>query len=122
MSEKEAQAAILEWLSLQPFVVAWRNNTTGIYDPHELVFRKSKSKFARNGVSDILGSWRGRFLAIEVKAPKKRPSETQTKFITDIRKSGGLACVACSIDDVINYLTLEGVLNKTSWVAYGLSI
>jgi Holliday junction resolvase len=56
------------------------------------------------GVSDIIGIYKGRYLAIEVKAPKKEPSENQRAFIDRVNHEGGLAFVARSVDDVITGL------------------
>lgn len=63
------------------------------------------------GIPDILGilpagvaGGPGRFLAIEVKTDKGRVSPDQEKFMELINRSGGLAFVARSVDDVIDTL------------------
>lgn len=63
--------------------------------------RINKSKYLRNGISDILGVWNGRMLAIEVKAPGNKPSSDQTEFINAVNASGGIAFVAYSLEQVI---------------------
>lgn len=53
------------------------------------------------GSSDIIG-WHketGRFVAIEVKIPGKTPTDTQLNFIKQVKKAGGLAGVAYSVED-----------------------
>jgi len=102
VSEKSVENIILEYLSILPSTFAWKNNSTGIYDPKRGVFRKSKNKFAINGVSDILGIHNGRALAIEVKAPSDKigASQDQQKFIDRILREGGIAGVARSVSDV----------------------
>lgn len=102
VSEKSVETIILKYLSILPATFAWKNNSTGIFDPKRGVFRKSKNQYAINGVSDILGIHNGRLLAIEVKAPddKKGASEDQQKFIDRVIKEGGIAGVARSVADV----------------------
>lgn len=59
------------------------------------------------GVSDILGIYKGRFLAIEVKTERGKLSPAQERFIQNINDNGGIAFVARSIDDVENNLHLK---------------
>jgi len=58
------------------------------------------------GVPDIVGCWKGRMIGIEVKAPRGHLSPDQVRFIEAINRSGGLAFVARSLDDVIENLEL----------------
>ena len=60
------------------------------------------------GISDILGIWEGKFLAIEVKTKIGRVSTHQVKFIDSVNNAGGLAFVARSVDDVIDKLGVRG--------------
>jgi hypothetical protein len=60
------------------------------------------------GVSDILGVWKGRLLAIEVKRPGGKVSDEQQAFIDRVNKLGGIAFVARSVDDVIRGLGVQG--------------
>lgn len=104
-SEKTIENAILEYLRGRG-VFCWKNQSTGIYDPRKRSFRKP-SKFHLNGVSDILGIFDGKFLAIEVKRllPKKTyPSPAQRDFIASVKEQGGVAFVARSVEDVLKYL------------------
>jgi penicillin-binding protein-related factor A (putative recombinase) len=110
-TEKDIEKSILRFLEFTPNCFAWKNNTTGIYDPTKKVFRKSRNKYAINGVSDILGVYHGRFLAIEVKRPsnKERP-EHQKTFIDLINRHGGIAFFATSVEEVkrqLEKLTIE---------------
>jgi hypothetical protein len=57
-------------------------------------------KLLKTGIADILGVFRGRMLAIEVKAPGEKPSDKQEEFIADVNRHGGIAFVAKSVDDV----------------------
>ncbi len=59
------------------------------------------------GISDILGCYQGRFLAIEVKKPGGRVSPDQETFIARVNEEGGIAFVAWSVDDVVKQLNLQ---------------
>lgn len=62
---------------------------------------------ATPGVPDIIGIHQGRFVGIEVKAPNGKPSVQQSRFLDEIRKQGGIAILAYSVDDVIQGLGVE---------------
>lgn len=106
MTEKQIENDILQWLNLQPDIVAWKNNSMGVFDPVKGVFRKPVNPYLRNGVSDILGVFRRRglgiFLALEVKTEKTRnnASVEQIYFIQDVVKYGGIASIVWNIDQV----------------------
>lgn len=54
------------------------------------------------GGSDLIGWTRdGRFAAVEVKTPTGRVSAEQKAFIDAVNRSGGIAGVARSVEDVI---------------------
>jgi hypothetical protein len=59
------------------------------------------------GISDILGCYKGRLLAIEVKAGKGKLSDHQKKFLDRVQAEGGIAIVAYSVDAVIGQLGLQ---------------
>lgn len=107
-------------------IFAWKNQSTGTFDPRKGVFRKSRNTHHINGVSDILGIIDGKFLAIEVKKPyvskktmqfkyrtqeelEKLASEDQVKFINKVKSQGGIAFYADSIDIVEDQFLLFGV-------------
>lgn len=89
---------ICHWLSLRKCLF-W------IQQAGKIPGRINRSKFLRNGISDILGVWEGKMLAIEVKVPGKKPSPEQVQFIDDVNAAGGIAFVATSIEDVVRELT-----------------
>jgi len=62
---------------------------------------------AYKGVSDILGFYKKRFLAIEVKSPNGRLSEHQKRFLAQVENNGGITIVAYSVEDVINGLKFK---------------
>ena len=70
------------------------------------------------GIADILGIYKGKFLAIEVKREGWEPPEPtnikaykhfceQRDFLNAIRDNGGYAFFAQSVDDVIDRLGLQ---------------
>ncbi len=61
------------------------------------------------GVSDILGCFEGKLLAIEVKVPGRYLTSDQVIFIDNVNTAGGIGFVAYSVEDVIEKLGIEGV-------------
>ena len=56
--------------------------------------------YAKAGVSDIIACIKGRFVAIEVKRPGKKPTQLQVNFIKAVNTVGGLGFWADSLDEV----------------------
>lgn len=102
--EAQIKNLILDWLFLQPSCFVWQNDSVGIYDSVNKTFRKRNSKYCINGVSDILGIWRGKPLAIEVKSKTGVLSENQKNFLIRFKASGGIGFMARSLDDVTHNL------------------
>jgi Holliday junction resolvase len=71
-------------------------------------FKHWSGPMSMKGIADILGCYQGRFLAIEVKTLTGRLSPAQEQFLERVRKAGGLAFVARSIDDAIDALGVRG--------------
>ena len=73
-------------------------------------FKHWSGPMSRKGVSDILGVLpTGQMIAVEVKRPGGRPTKEQIIFIEDIRRCGGLAFVADSVDIVRTELQGLGI-------------
>lgn len=102
--EKILENAILRYL-LGRGVMAWKVKSVGTYDPSLGRFRKS-SPLYRLGVSDILGIYGGRPLAIEVKTATGRLTDKQESFIKDFVEHGGRALVARSVEHVVKFLEI----------------
>ena len=122
MKESEIENAILDYLNILKDAFFWKNPASGFFDGKKM--RRHKSKYAINGVSDILGIYRGRFVALEIKTPveykyflnhgerlKKSPyiyCKTkkdqrlwrQVHFIENIKSLGGHGDFVSSIDNV----------------------
>lgn len=57
------------------------------------------------GSSDIIGiAPDGRFLAVEVKTPKGRPTKEQLRFIEAVRNAGGIAGIARSPQEALDLI------------------
>lgn len=101
-------AACLEFLHYAG-VTAWRNNSGAVKYKNA----SGASRFLRYGKvgsADIIG-WMpdGRFLGVECKTSTGRLSETQKVWLAELRKSGGVAVVARSVDDLIEAMSAEGI-------------
>lgn len=92
--EQLIKRQIMDWLNAQPRCYVRVLQIGGIRG------RSNSSK----GMSDILGLWNGRGLAIEVKAKGGRMSKEQVEFLEAWNESGGIAIVAYSLEDVIQRL------------------
>ncbi len=59
------------------------------------------SPYVRKGASDIFGIFlQGKFLAIEVKRPKKELTVNQKQFIDEVNAAGGVAFKSCSLEEL----------------------
>lgn len=58
---------------------------------HWWYFMPKANQFGTNGIPDFICLRDGRFLAIEAKYSKNRPSELQKDRMEEIRRNGGLA-------------------------------
>lgn len=96
--ESDNLSAIMEYLQWNK-IFAFRVNNTPVFDPARKVFRKM-GKFTPKGVADILGIYKGKPLAIEVKASKGVVSSDQKDFLREFTQNGGIAIVATSPQEV----------------------
>ena len=51
------------------------------------------AQYTKTGIPDLLVCYKGKFIAIEVKAENGKPSELQLHHIEQIRKAGGVAYI-----------------------------
>lgn len=70
-------------------------------------FKHFGGPLAPKGISDLIGCHEGKFIALEVKRPGGKPSPEQMQFIADVQRSGGIAGVVYSVEDVIELLGLK---------------
>ena len=84
--ESAITAKIQKWLKSQP---SWWG------------FKVMGGAQQKRGVPDIVGCWRGAFVAFEVKRPQVgRVSDLQKHIIEQINEVGGRAFVVYSVEDV----------------------
>ena len=55
------------------------------------------------GISDILGIYKGRFLAVEVKRPGQHPTKKQLNFLERVHREGGLAVCVHSWEELAKF-------------------
>ena len=97
LRESEIRDMIMAYLD-QRRIFAWRD-----YQPN--VIGKSNRGPRTYGVADILGIYRGRPLAIEVKTTKGDLSIRQFNWLEKFREAGGIVIVATSVEEVHRHLT-----------------
>lgn len=101
MSETALVAACMTVLHCRGCVI-WRQNQGGV--SAEYKGRKRFIQFTRGqkGVSDIIGLLPGgRFLAVEAKVGRNKPTEDQAAFLAKVNAAGGLGIVVYSVDELI---------------------
>lgn len=89
--EKDIQKRILERLAFVRDGFFWRENAGMTVSEYKGKKRVWRSGFA--GIADVIGVYRGIFVAIEVKRPGKKPTELQSAFLDKVRQKGGIAFV-----------------------------
>ena len=88
---------VLAYLRLRG-VMAWRNNTTGVYDTVRKVFR---TFHGRKGVSDVMGVLPGgKIICVECKSGTGKLTKEQAAFIDEINAAGGLAFCTKDVREV----------------------
>jgi hypothetical protein len=95
LSEKQIETEILFRLNQIKDCYAWKNHTTGIFDPRRGVFRKLGG-YAIKGVSDIIGIYKGKMLCLEVKSATGKLRPEQQKFLERMKDLGAITGVVRS--------------------------
>lgn len=111
--ETKIQNSILLALSKAGCLV-FRNETSGAWvgkilhqDGQQVTLTDARMiRFGlTKGSSDIVGiAPDGRFLAVEVKTPKGRPTKEQLRFIEAVKNAGGIAGIARSVEDALDLI------------------
>lgn len=114
MSEKQLQRAICEALNYSG-ALCWITNAGMARSTYRLKTGRMRGQlksymihFGPAGMSDIIGVYKGRFLAVEVKLPERRGTVTdiQGNFIHNIRDYGGLAGVATNVEEALEIINI----------------
>jgi hypothetical protein len=74
-------------------------NNEGFYDTTIKRFR-TRNNGSLRGVADLLGIWKSKPLAIEVKTKTGELSEYQILFLKRFKEKGGIAIKATSLEDL----------------------
>lgn len=95
MKESQLQDAIRLALGNVPGLVLWRNNQ-GVAE-----IRGYKVRFGVGGPggADLIGIYRGRFIAVEIKTPTGRQFDEQRTFQQLVEKLGGVYVILRSVDE-----------------------
>lgn len=94
MSERHLMDSIRAALCAVEGVRVWRNNV-GVDTMRGIRYGLGV------GSPDLVGIAWGRFVGLEVKTPTGRVSKEQTMWLDMVRRFGGVAGVARSVDDAI---------------------
>ena len=108
--EKAIEIDILKYLNSMPKVFAWKDTQAGYYDKATGRMRKRNHPFAISGVADILCSFKGQFVAFEVKVPGNHPTDKQREFLKRCQDSDGKSAIVYSLEDAIAALKIWGLL------------
>ena len=101
-NEKDTQKAILDYLNTIG-AVAIKIYNGGIFNPkNQRYFFPYQNQY---GVSDIIACYKGKFIAIEVKSPGRKPTDFQLEFLQRVKNCGGIGIWTDNIDEVINVLS-----------------
>lgn len=102
MTESSLQSRIRLALGADPRVVLWRNNVG-----RAEYWANGRAQYVAYGLAegsaDLVGlvSPSGRFLALEVKAPGKNPTQEQLRWLELVRHMGGHAAIVHSVDEAM---------------------
>lgn len=114
LTEHQIMSLIHDFLRYKGLAV-WRMNTGAVKSeytyktgPKKGTTKSRMVRFATPGFADLVGIYKGRFMAIEVKRPstKKDLTPWQESFLETVKLKGGIAFVATSIEDVEKELGL----------------
>lgn len=72
-------------------------------------FMPVQTGYGVSGIPDILCCLQGRFVAIEIKAPGKKPSAFQKRQIATINEAGGIAFYSDNLDYTKEMLKAGGI-------------
>lgn len=100
MRESQLQDLIRLELGREFDLVLWRNNC-GVAERNGHVIRFG---VGNPGGADLIGIFRGRFVAVEVKTPTGRQSEEQRTFQQLVERKGGVYVVLRSVEEARAWL------------------
>ena len=90
---------VIEYLRARGAYV-WRNISGGRYQGSASGQRRFVA-FGAPGISDVMAVYRGKFLAIEIKAGRDLMTDHQRKFAEGVQSAGGLFVECRALGDVV---------------------
>jgi hypothetical protein len=124
VTEQQLHRAVVVHLRQRgaPGLVFWHtpNGIKGRSRKHHVQGAIAKGLGVRAGVSDLVLLHRGHAYALELKAPKGRPTVEQMEFVSDFNSAGGHACIAEGLDRALRVLETWGLLRGQAAVAESL--
>lgn len=103
--EKHLVNQCIHYLNLKGHFV-WRNNSGVTKMQSTDRFGRVKERQWRAGIkggSDIIGIHKnGKFLAVECKIGKNKPTMAQTEFLEEVEARNGIALIAYDLEDLEN--------------------
>lgn len=78
-------------------------------DEQSFFFKIHGGPMQMAGISDLIGIYKGRFVAIEVKTPENREGATKIQkwFLKNVNICGGLGFVSTSVEETIEKIDME---------------
>lgn len=115
VGESDVLRRIREAVGAIDGVTLWRNNTGMLEDRNGTKVRFGLCEGSADlvGIVEVPGdheAWPpgpktiGRFIAIEVKKPGKKPTKEQLAFLELVTKMGGYACWVTSVDEAVAHV------------------
>jgi hypothetical protein len=116
MSEAAIQSAILRELTRDPKVrlfrcnsgTGWAGQLVSKSPDGTVILRHARPLHAglTTGCADLIGWYGPRFLSIEVKGPRGRPSIEQLIWRDNVLRAGGIAGIVRSVDEARALLSI----------------
>ena len=99
MLEKHLVQQIIQYLNLKGHFVDRTNS--GAVKVTNKYGQEHRMRLAKGGTADITGCSKvGKFIAIECKIRPNKPTALQEQYLSEVRRRGGIAIVAYSLEDV----------------------
>lgn len=91
-TEAQIQTKIIAFLKRRGAIVTRVNSGHLVQDGRHI-------NLASAGTSDLICLYRGKYLALEIKCPKLKPTGKQQAFLEAVRLAGGIGMVLTSVAD-----------------------
>ena len=68
--------------------------------PECFFWKEHGGQYGTAGIPDIIVCYKGRFIALEAKVGRNKPTKLQAATIDQIKRAGGTAAIVYSVEDV----------------------